>query len=144
MATMLSYKKEGKSENEKKEVSLTPEYIQGKLFHLSDAAHKLHLDTKSYAEHKALGKLYEGLIDFRDEISEKLMGYLNGKRIGKLKIEDIPEYTDGAPLKLANEIIDFAYELYEFAGEKHYCDIENISQSLSGLGAQTVYLLSLK
>ena len=65
MATMLSYKKEGKSENEKKEVSLTPEYIQGKLFHLSDAAHKLHLDTESYAEHKALGKLYEGLIDFQ-------------------------------------------------------------------------------
>ena len=34
MATMLSYKKEGKSENEKKEVLLTPEYIQGKLFYL--------------------------------------------------------------------------------------------------------------
>ena len=144
MATMLSYKKEGKSENEKKEVSLTPEYIQGKLFYLSDASHKLHLDTKSYAEHKALDKLYEGLIGFRDEISEKLMGYLKGKRIGKIKIDELPEYTDGAPLKLANEVIDFAYELYEFAGEKHYCDIENISQSLSGLGAQTVYLLSLK
>ena len=123
MATMLSYKKEGKSENEKKEVSLTPEYIQGKLFHLSDAAHKLHLDTKSYAEHKALDKLYEGLIGFRDEISEKLMGYLKGKRIGKIKVDELPEYTDGAPLKLANEVIDFAYELYEFAGEKHYCEI---------------------
>lgn len=145
MATLLKYKKEEESkEVESKEPKLTPEGIQSKLFSLSDAAHKLHLDTKSYAEHKALGKLYEGLIDFRDEISEKLMGYQSGKRIGKLKLEDIPEYTDGASLKLANDVKDFAYELYEWAGEKHYCDIENIAQSLSGLGAQTIYLLTLK
>lgn len=145
MATLLKYKKEDeKKEVESKEPKLTPEAIQSKLFSLSDAAHKLHLDTKSYAEHKALGKLYEGLVDFRDEISEKLMGYQSGKRIGKLKLEDIPEYTDGASLKLANEVLDFAYELYEWAGEKHYCDIENTAQSLSGLGAQTVYLLTLK
>lgn len=144
MATMLKYKKEGVGEVESKEPKLTPESIQSKLFSLSDIAHKLHLDTKSYAEHKALGKLYEGLVDFRDEISEKIMGYQNGKRIGKLKLEDIPEYTEGAPLKLANDVLDFAYELYEWAGEKHYCDIENIAQSLSGLGSQTVYLLTLK
>jgi hypothetical protein len=144
MATMLKYKKEGVGEVESKESSLTPEYIQSKLFSLSDIAHKLHLDTKSYAEHKALGKLYEGLVGFRDEISEKIMGYQKGKRIGKLRLEEIPEYTEGAPLKLANDVIDFAYELYEWSGEKHYCDIENISQSLSGLGSQTVYLLTLK
>lgn len=140
---MIKIKKEGSEENEKKESKLTPELIQGKLFYFSDAAHKLHLDTKSFAQHKALGKLYEGLVDFRDEVSEKLMGYLDGKRIGSIKIGELPEYTSSAPKKLVEELMDFAYELYEYGEENKFCDIENTAQSISGLGAQTVYLLTL-
>lgn len=140
MATVFKVKSE---ENGKGKSSLTPELIQSKLFYLSDAAHKLHLDTKSFAQHKALGKLYEGLIDFRDEISEKLMGYMDGKRIGSIKIGALPEFTDKAAMELAKEVRDFGMELKEYAEEKHFCDVENVAQSLSGLGASTVYLLTL-
>lgn len=138
MATMLKIKKEGGRETE-----LTPEYIQGKLFYFHDVAHKFHLDTKSFAIHEALDGLYKGLVDFKDDISEKLMGYLKGKRIGKITIDGIPEYSDSATIALAEEIKDFGYELYEWAGEKKYCDVENIAQSLSGLGAKTIFLLTL-
>lgn len=140
MASLLKVRKEEGGEMKSK---LTPESIQSKLFYLSDAAHKLHLDTKSFAQHKALGKLYEGLIDFRDEISEKLMGYMDGKRIGSIKVGALPEFTDKAAMELAKEVRDFGAELEEFAEENEYCDIENVAQSLSGLGAQTVYLLTL-
>lgn len=51
-----------------KKSDLTPENIQGKLFWLYNAAHKFHLDTKSFAEHKALGELYETLEGFKDDI----------------------------------------------------------------------------
>lgn len=140
MASLLKVRKEEGGEMKSK---LTPESIQSKLFYLSDAAHKLHLDTKSFAQHKALGKLYEGLIDFRDEISEKLMGYMDGKRIGSIKVGVLPEFTDKAAMELAKEVRDFGAELEEFAEEHEYCDISNIAQSLSGLGASTVYLLTL-
>lgn len=135
--------KETPKENEKSEMKLTPEYIQGKLFSFHNTAHKFHLDTKSFAEHKALDFTYKELVDFKDDISEKLMGYLGGKRIGKITLDEIPSYSHEAAVKLANDIQNFAYELYEWAGEKKYCDIENISQSLSGVAAKTIYLLTL-
>ena len=138
MAAMIKVKKEGEESSK-----LNPEAIQSKLFYLADAAHKMHLDTKSYAQHKALGKLYEGLVDFRDEISEKLMGYMDGKRIGSIKVGALPEFSEKGAMELAKEVRDFGMELREYAEEKHFCDIENISQSLSGLGASTVYLLTL-
>ena len=140
MATVFKVKSDEKGGGKS---SLTPELIQSKLFYLSDAAHKLHLDTKSYAQHKALGKLYEGLIDFRDEISEKLMGYMDGKRIGSIKVGALPEYSEKAAMDLAKEVREFGADLQEFGEENEYGDIENVAQSLSGLGASTVYLLTL-
>ena len=71
MATMLKIKKEGNNE-------MTPEYIVGKLFSFHNVAHKFHLDTKSFACHKALNKLYTELVDFKDDIAELLIGYNNG------------------------------------------------------------------
>lgn len=137
MATMLKIKKENGKE-------VTPQYIKERLFYFSDAAHSFHLETKSFAQHKALSELYEGLITFRDDICELLMGYLGGERIGAVNVGKLPEYTADAPMQLAKDVQDFAYEVYEWAEEKHYCDIENTAQSLSGLSAKTVYLLTLK
>lgn len=134
MATMLKIDKE---------VTLTPEYIQGKLFSFYDIAQKFHHDTKSFAEHMALGGLYEALEKYRDDIPEKLMGYMSGKRIGKIELDEVPAYSHEAAVKLTEDIKDFAYELYEWAGKKKYCDIENIAQSLSGDSAKTTYLLTL-
>jgi len=140
MAALLKVRKEDEGKGKSK---LNPEEIQSKLFYLSDASHKLHLDTKSYAQHKALGKLYEGLIGFRDEISEKMMGYMDGKRIGSIKVGALPEFSEKAAMDLAKEVRDFGMELKEYAEEKDFCDVENVAQSLSGLGASTVYLLTL-
>ena len=124
-------------------MELTPELIQGKLFSLRTQAHKLHLDTRSLGEHKALGKLYEGLGGFADEISEKLMGYQKGKRIGVPELEKLQPYSNEAVSKLVKDGMDFSYALYEWSGKKKYCDLENIAQSLSGLFAKTEYLLTL-
>ena len=122
---------------------MTPEDIQAKLFSLRNSAHKLHLDTRSFAEHKAADKLYTELNGFVDEISEKIMGYMNGRRIGAGKLEPLPVYESGALVKLAKEVMQFGADLEDWAASKNYCDIENIAQSLSGLGAKTAYLLTL-
>jgi hypothetical protein len=75
-------------------MTLTAEIIKGKLFSFQNSAHSLHLDTRSYAEHKALQKLYEGIDGIKDDIIEVLMGYQNGKRIGKAKLDEFPTYSN--------------------------------------------------
>jgi hypothetical protein len=96
-------------------------------------------------EHDALGKLYIELVEFKDDIPEKIMGYMGGERIGSFRALPVPEYTGKeSSNKLVKEIIDFAYKLEEWAEEKEFCDISNIAQALSGLGAKTVYRLTLK
>lgn len=141
MATLLKVNK--MEDKEEGKVSFTPEQILGELFYFHNVAHKYHLDTKSFAIHKATDELYKGLVDFKDNIAELLMGYMGGKRIGKIKIDDIPEYSDSNVIKLAKDLEKFAHELYEWAGEKEYCDIENTAQALSGLAASTIYKLTL-
>lgn len=124
-------------------MEITAEEIQNKLFTYSDIAQKFHHDTRSFAEHKALDFLYTELLSFRDSICELIIGYQNGKRIGKLQLGEVPDYSHAAAVKLATNIKDFAYQVEMWAEDKKYCDIENKSQELSGIGAKTLYLLSL-
>lgn len=122
---------------------LTPEIIKGKLFSLHNSAHSLHLDTRSYAEHKALEFTYTELVNFKDELCELIMGYQNGKRIGKVKLDEVPSYSQEAVTAMVKEGLSFASELEEWAEDKKYCDVENTAQALSGVFAKTQYLLTL-
>lgn len=124
-------------------MALTPETIKGKLFSMHNSAHSLHLDTRSYAEHKALEFLYTELATFKDELCELIMGYQNGKRIGKAKLDELPTYSQEAVTSMVKEGLSFAIELEEWAEDKKYCDVENTAQALSGVFAKTQYLLTL-
>lgn len=44
------------------------------LFTARDAAHELHLKTRSFAAHVALGDLYEALIKVADDLAETYQG----------------------------------------------------------------------
>lgn len=135
MATMLKVAKEK---------GLTPELIRDKLFYFRDAAHLYHQETKGGWEHDAMGKLYDAIADYQDDIPEKIMGYMGGKRLGGLSKIDVPEYKGHeSSVKLAKDLIDFAYEVYEWAGENKFCDVENKAQELSGVAAKTVHRLTL-
>jgi len=129
-------------ESNEKESKLTPELIQGKLFYFHDVSHKFHLSTRSFAQHKSTDFLYNELVSFKDEISEKLQGYL-GKIIGDIKIDQVPSYSESELKKLGKDVMDFAKDLEEYAEEKGFCDIENIAQGLSGVGAKFNYFLML-
>ena len=51
------------------------EDLVSRVFAMRNAAHLAHWATKSYAEHKALGKFYDGLIDKIDAIIEAYQGW---------------------------------------------------------------------
>ena len=55
------------------------------LFLTRELAHRYHLATKSYSEHKALGRFYEELLDLIDDLAEMWQG--------KEGIIDIPIMT---------------------------------------------------
>ena len=131
-------------EDMKSKISMTPEEIRDRLFYFRDALQDFHHQTKDGWEHKALGKLYEEIAVYADDIPEELMGYMDGKRLAGLVRLPSPKYGGHeSSVKLVKELMDFACDLYEWAGEKKFCDIENKAQEVSGLGAKTIYRLTL-
>jgi len=122
--------------------NLTLETIAGKLSFFYEQLHLLHWQTTSFAEHEALGKLYDKVGDLQDEIVEKIMGYA-GKRVKAFKIDVLKDYAPNMSNKVVKDLVSFAKDLEEFGEENNMPDIENVAQSLSGEAAQTLYRLSL-
>jgi DNA-binding ferritin-like protein len=122
--------------------SLSLDSVAAKLTHFVDQLHLLHWQTTSYAEHQALGGLYDKVFDLKDEIVEKMMGY-SGKRPKAVKQEMLRDYSIGISTSVVSDLISFAKELQSYASSNGMPDIENIAQSLSGEAAKTKYLLTL-
>jgi len=124
---------------ESKGSELSLESIAAKLTYFHEQLHLLHWQSTSYAEHKALGKLYEYVQDFKDGLVEKIMGY-TGKRPGAYKIEPL----GGAnATSVVSELMNFASSLKEYGEKNAYHDVCNLADSLSGEAAKTRYLLTL-
>ena len=118
---------------------LTLETIASKLTYFQEQIHLLHWQTNSYAEHKALGSLYEYIQDFKDDLIEKLMGYIGRKPV-VYKLELLSTSTSNVVL---DELLSFAKSLKEYGEMNCYQDICNLSDSLSGEAAKSKYLLTL-
>jgi hypothetical protein len=118
---------------------LNLETIAGKLTYFHEQLHLLHWQTTSYAQHKALGKLYEYVQDFKDGAVEKLMGY-TGKRPAPYKIEPLTNCTGD---ECVSKLLSFASSLKSYAEANSYHDIANLADALSGEAAKTKYLLTL-
>ena len=92
------------------EEGLSVETIAGKLTYFHEQLHLLHWQTTSYAEHQALGLLYDFVHDFKDGVMEKIMGY-TGKRPGVFKI---PELSSVTPESCVSELMSFATKLKQY------------------------------
>jgi hypothetical protein len=118
---------------------LSLESIAAKLTYFHEQLHLLHWQTTSYAQHQALGGLYDYVHDFKDGVVEKLMGY-TGKRPAAYKIEPL---TNCAPVQCVSDLMAFASDLKMYGEKNSFHDICNLADSLSGEAAKTKYLLTL-
>jgi hypothetical protein len=125
--------------NMSSEEGLSIETIAGKLTYFHEQLHLLHWQTTSYAEHQALGALYDFVHDFKDGVMEKIMGY-TGKRPGVFKI---PELSSITPESCVGELMSFATQLKRYGDMNGFHDIGNLADTLSGEAAKTKYLLTL-
>lgn len=119
---------------------LTIESVASKMSYFFEQIHLLHLQTPSHAEHSALN-FWDYVVDAKDEILEKLMGY-EGRKLKAYKIAPLTDYVPGAPNKTVTEVRTFAKQLETWADGKGYGDISNLAQSLGGEAAKTLYLLT--
>ena len=117
----------------------TLESVAAKLTYFHEQLHLLHWQTTNRAEHKALGKLYEYVQDFKDEVMEKLMGY-TGKRPAPYKIDALTNCTS---MQCVSDLMAFASALKMYGEKNGFHDVCNLSDSLSGEAAKTRYLLTL-
>ena len=113
--------------------------IAGKLTYFHEQLHLLHWQTKSYAEHQALGGIYDYVHDFKDGVIEKIMGY-TGKRPGVYKIEPLSNADSNS---VVTALMDFSSNLKRYAESNSYHDIANLADALSGEAAKTKFLLTL-
>lgn len=121
---------------------LSPDAIATKLTYFELQLHNLHWATRSYAEHQALGGLYDAVFDLKDEIVEKIMGY-SGIRAKIGNPGQLKDYAPGVSEQVVSELISFAKQLQNYGASMNMPDIENVAQSLSGTAAKTKYLLTL-
>jgi DNA-binding ferritin-like protein len=115
------------------------ESIASKLTYFHEQLHLLHWQTTSYAEHQALGGLYDYVHDFKDGLIEKLMGY-TGRRPTSMKVEPIMTTSANA---VVDELMSYASSLKSYAEINSYHDISNLADALSGEAAKVRYLLTL-
>lgn len=121
---------------------LSLDKIKAKLNYFELQLHELHWQTRGFAEHSALGTLYDKVFDLKDEIVEKIMGY-TGTRTKAMPVDTIKDYSPGMAEQIVNELQIFSKQLEAFGESNGMPDIENIAQSLSGEAAQTKYRLTL-
>ena len=120
-------------------VDLSLESIAAKLTYFHEQLHLLHWQTTSYAEHQALGGLYDYVHDFKDGLIEKIMGY-TGKRPGLYKIEPLINCSSS---QCVSDLLAFASQLKQYGEKNSFHDVCNLADSLSGESAKTKYLLTL-
>lgn len=116
--------------------TITSVELISKLFHARTQVHIFHLQTDSYAQHKALDEFYSGILDFVDGIAEALQG-----KEGILKgYKSEPFVENNAPIPFLTELKNML-ESYRTSLPTNYANIDNEVQSLITLIDSTVYKL---
>ena len=96
------------------------------LFNARTNTHIAHLQTTSYAQHKALNEFYDGVVDLADRFAESAqgsIGIITGYTIGDLFTGSITDYLKGQLTEILSmrsqfqeehlvQIIDDVVELY--------------------------------
>ena len=123
--------------------TLSPESIAGTLFSFHDRAHFFHLQTTSFAQHKMLDDLYNGLVGSKDTISEYLLGIQAPKRFSSFTIEQPGEFSKSALTSFLQQGFDFSVSLIEYADGKNLEQLANLASDLQGLFVRSQYLNTL-
>lgn len=109
----------------------------GMLFLARDVTHSAHLNTRSYAKHKALGKFYHQVIELSDKFAEVFQGKYG--LIGPIslmsakKTNNVLEFLEGQ----LDDLMEMRYKVVE----KECTPLQNIIDEIFALYYTTIYKL---
>ncbi len=109
----------------------------GALFLARDVAHSVHLNTRSFAKHKALGNFYDEVIDLADKFAEAYQG--RHGLVGPItlhsarKTSNITEFLEDS----LKEVEDMRYKVCD----KTDTALQNIIDEIVELYLSTLYKL---
>ena len=109
----------------------------GMMFLARDVAHSAHLNTRSFAKHKALGKFYDEIVDLADTFAEMYQGKYG--LIGPIalmsadKSNNVLEFLE----RQVDQIEKMRYDVFD----KECTALQNIIDEIVGLYYPTIYKL---
>lgn len=109
----------------------------GNLFLARDVAHSVHLNTRSYAKHKALQEFYEGIIPLADDLAEAYQG--RHGLIGPISLQSARK-TGNIVEFLTDQLDELESTRYDVVDKKDTA-IHNIIDEIVGLYLSTLYKL---
>ena len=109
----------------------------GMFFLARDVTHSVHLNTRSYAKHKALQKFYENIIDLADNFAEAYQGR-NGM-IGAITLQSSKK-TANVTEFLEDQLEDIEKYRYDIC-DKTDSALQNLIDEIITLYLSTLYRL---
>jgi DNA-binding ferritin-like protein len=109
----------------------------GALFLARDVAHSVHLNTRSYAKHKALNEFYDNIVDLTDKFAEAYQG--RHGLIGPITLTSARKTTNILEF-LQDSLAEIEESRYKVC-EKTDTPIQNIIDEIVGQYLSTLYKL---
>jgi DNA-binding ferritin-like protein len=116
---------------------MKPADFVGLLFLARDVTHSVHLNTRSYAKHKALQEFYEGIVGLADDFAEAYQG--RHGLIGPISLQSAKK-TSNVIEFLQDQLAEIESNRYKFC-EKEETAIQNIIDEIVALYLSTLYKL---
>lgn len=120
---------------------MTPLKVKQKLFEVRAVVHDLHLNSTSFAEHKALGELYESWGGLLDSFLETYYGKYERIK-GTIDIQSSTDINVNSYLSKVKMFLD--NDINTIVDENNDSDLCNIIAEMKQIVNHTTYLLTLK
>ena len=118
------------------------EYIT-ELLEIGDQLKVYHLQTTSYAEHKALNKAYDSIADLTDDFTEVYMGKYGRFVLDKNDSIHLENYSPDGLRKQVGDYVVFVKGLYDQLDPANDADLQNIVADMLITLNRLKYLLTL-
>jgi len=109
----------------------------GMLFLARDVAHSVHLNTRSFAKHKALRHFYNDIVDFADKFAEAYQGKYG--LMGPISLMSAKKTTNIVEF-LKDQMEEIEAERYKVV-DKDCTPLHNIIDEIVALYLSTLYKL---
>jgi hypothetical protein len=114
--------------------------LVGMLFLAREIAHRIHLKTISFAEHKTLNEFYEAIVPLADDFAQQYQGKFDTR----LEIPYVNNKYKGTISQVLRQQMDWIEANRQQIVPRTETALHNVIDEIVGLYQNTLYQLTLK